>query len=98
MELEEIKEQSERFRVRLEETRETANNTEKRLLEQTMLKEQAIRETERIQDQLETSSRENERYLEQIQGLTQNNEGLKENLIITTEQVKSLEGDTLRLT
>ena len=60
-ELEDSKEHESRLRARLEDMRDTNNSTEKRLLEQTMLKEQAIRDSERFQDQVEGLKRENDR-------------------------------------
>jgi len=47
-ELEESKEHESRLRIRLEEMRDNHNDTEKKLLEQTMLKEQTIRDNERL--------------------------------------------------
>ena len=87
-ELEESKEHESRLRIRLEEMRDNHNDTEKKLLEQTMLKEQTIRDNERLQDQIEASNRENYRLDEEIQRVNQTSDSLKENLIVATEQIK----------
>lgn len=52
-ELEDSKEEQGRLRNRLEDLRDSSTITEKQLIEQTMLKDQSIRDSERLSDQLE---------------------------------------------